>query len=133
MYRVAGYKPRWIGYLTIDDRECVGTCAFKAAPMDDRVEIAYFIFPGNEDHGVATQMAQRLIKIARCNAPMVRIYAQTLPEKNASTRVLEKLGFRKIGVVQHPEDGAVWEWEVTEDPHQGAALDGGSAEFHPRQ
>ncbi len=38
--------------------------------------------------------------------------AQTLPEKNASTRILEKLGFSFMGPVQHPEDGEVWEWRL---------------------
>jgi RimJ/RimL family protein N-acetyltransferase len=39
------------------------------------------------------------------------IRAHTMPEQNASTRVLEKCGFRWLGEVVDPEDGAVWRWE----------------------
>ncbi|MGH7631966.1 MAG: hypothetical protein ACREOF_21740 [Gemmatimonadales bacterium] len=31
--------------------------------------------------------------------------------RNASARVLEKLGFRRLGEVIDPEDGPVWRWE----------------------
>jgi RimJ/RimL family protein N-acetyltransferase len=42
----------------------------------------------------------------------VTIVAQTLPEVNASTRVLQKLGFVHRGTVAHPKDGPVWKWEL---------------------
>ena len=32
------------------------------------------------------------------------------PERSASVRALEKLGFRWDGDVQDPEDGPVWRW-----------------------
>lgn len=35
------------------------------------------------------------------------IGAQTLPENNVSTRILEKLGFGKTGSAIHPDDGEV--------------------------
>jgi hypothetical protein len=34
-----------------------------------------------------------------------------IPEKNHSTRILEKNSFAYLDVVQDPEEGAVWEWE----------------------
>jgi len=39
------------------------------------------------------------------------VRAHTLPEANASTRVLTKCGFQRIGEVIDPEDGLVWRWE----------------------
>ena len=42
---------------------------------------------------------------------MMFAVARQLPEANASTRVLAKSGFRKIGEVTDPEDGLVWRWE----------------------
>jgi hypothetical protein len=33
------------------------------------------------------------------------------PERNASVRILEKLGFAHLGQVVDPEDGPVWRWE----------------------
>jgi RimJ/RimL family protein N-acetyltransferase len=80
--------------------------------MDGRVEIAYFTFPGNEGRGIATAMAKALLGLAKRASPMIRIYAQTLPQHSASTRVLEKLGFQQTVEVDHPEDGKVWEWEL---------------------
>ncbi len=55
-------------------------------------------------------MAERLRSIAKAAAPNVCVTAQTLPEENASTRVLRKLGFVLKGSVIDPGEGTVWEW-----------------------
>ena len=114
LYRAVGYEPPWIGYLAIENGACVGTCGFKSPPQDNRVEIAYFTFPGNESRGVATRMASKLIHLASETAPAVTVAAQTLPEENASTSILKKLRFRLVGTVEHPEDGLVWEWQLSD-------------------
>lgn len=113
MYNATGFVPPWVGYLALDGDDCVGTCAFKAPPADGRVEIAYFTFPGHEGRGIATWMAECLIGLAAREAPGIRLYAQTMPDRNASTHILEKLGFTKTAAVEQPEDGIVWEWELT--------------------
>ena len=123
MYKKTGYQPPWVGYLAVDRTNCVGTCAFKTLPVKGRVEIAYFTFPGNEGRGVATSMAKKLIELAVLECPTVRIFAQTLPEHNASTRVLENLGFRQTVEIDHPEDGRVWEWELADETQKGASED----------
>ena len=112
LYRSVGYEPPWIGYLTIENGTCVGTCGFKAPPQNNRVEIAYFTFPGHESRGVATRMASELLRLAFAKMPAVTVAAQTLPEENASTSILKKLRFRLVGTVEHPEDGLVWEWQL---------------------
>jgi [ribosomal protein S5]-alanine N-acetyltransferase len=112
LYRSVGYQPPWIGYLVFEEDTCVGACGFKAAPHNNRVEIAYFTFPGHESRGVATQMASELISIALNKAPNLTVTAQTLPEENASTSVLKKLQFVRTAALEHPEDGLVWEWEL---------------------
>ena len=112
LYRDVGYEPPWIGYLAVEDGTCVGTCGFKSPPQDNRVEIAYFTFPGHESRGIATQMASELIRRAASQMPAVIVAAQTLPEENASTSILRKLRFRLVGTVEHPEDGPVWEWQL---------------------
>lgn len=114
LYRRAGFTPPWIGYLAILDDEVVGTCSFKSPPKDNQVEIAYFTFPGHEGRGIGTGMALKLIEIARIADRSVAILAQTLPEENASVRILRKLGFAHRGTVVHPEDGNVWEWELAQ-------------------
>jgi RimJ/RimL family protein N-acetyltransferase len=110
LYREAGYEPPWIGYLVVSDGACVGTCAFKCAPKGGRVELAYFTFPGHEGRGLATRMCGELVALARTADPGIIVTAQTLPERNASTRVLEKTGFRFESELDHPEDGRIWEW-----------------------
>lgn len=90
----------------------VGTCGFKAPPdADGVVEIAYFTFPAFEGQGYASAMAEGLMHHAAGAAAVRRVRAHTLPEGNASTRILEKLGFELIGQVIDPEDGPVWRWE----------------------
>jgi [ribosomal protein S5]-alanine N-acetyltransferase len=109
MYSQGVPEVPWVGYLAEEQGVVVGTCAFKSAPVAGEVEIAYFTFPEYEGQGVATRMAQQLIDLAIVNG-VERIKAQTLPERNASTRILEKLGFSLTGTVNHSEDGEIWEW-----------------------
>ena len=111
-YKRSGFENPWCAYFALNDETVVGSCAFKTPVRDENVEIAYFTFPDFERKGYATQMAHALVGIARNSGRSVRIKAQTLPKVNASTRVLSKLGFEKIGSVIHPEDGEVWDWEL---------------------
>jgi len=113
LYSSVGYEPPWTGYLAFEDDTCVGACGFKSPPQNNRVEIAYFTFPAHESRGMATQMASELIRLAREKMPSVIVAAQTLPEENASTSVLTKLRFRLVGALEHPEDGQVWEWQLS--------------------
>ena len=97
------------------DATPVGTCGFKSPPHDGRVEIAYFTFPEFEGCGFASAMAARLLAIARQHSSPIVVAAQILPERNASHKILEKLGFRHVETIDHPEDGRVWEWQLSED------------------
>jgi ribosomal-protein-alanine N-acetyltransferase len=114
LYRIVGYEPPWTGYLALENGACVGTCGFKSPPQNNRVEIAYFTFPEHESRGVATRMAAELIRLALDELTGVTVAAQTLPEENASTSILKKLGFHLVGTIEHPEDGLVWEWQLTD-------------------
>jgi RimJ/RimL family protein N-acetyltransferase len=113
LYESAGFAEPWICYVAVLNSRLVGTCGFKAAPSQGRVEIAYFTFPEYEGKGIATQMARQLVSIARNADADVIVAAQTLPGRNASHRVLEKLGFTCVGQLEHPEDGIVLEWHKT--------------------
>lgn len=119
LYAAAGYAEPWLGYLALEGGTIVGTCAFKGPPAGGSVEIAYFTFPGHEGRGVATAMARALLEIARRADRQVRITAQTLPQENASTAVLRKLGFTLCGSLRHPEDGEVWQWQLETGAHAG--------------
>ena len=109
-YSAAGFMEPWISYLALAGSVPVGICSFKSEPLDGRVEIGYFTFAGHEGRGVATAMAARLVAIAAAEDSRVLVTARTLCARNASHRVLEKLGFRAVGTVEHPRDGMVLEW-----------------------
>jgi RimJ/RimL family protein N-acetyltransferase len=113
MYRATGFVPPWIAYLAVSDGRTVGTCAFKSAPVNGRVEIAYFTFPQFEGRGIATAMARRLIAVARAERPGIVVAAQTLPVRNASNRILEALGFKLAGLAVDADVGEVWEWQLS--------------------
>ena len=112
LYERMGFMPPWLGYFALDGGVCIGTCGFKSPPVDGRVEIAYFTFPGFEGRGHATRMAEAVIERGRIADMNVLISAQTLPQESASTTILRRLGFVLVGTVDHPEDGPVWEWQL---------------------
>lgn len=53
-----------------------------------------------------------LVRFALETKDVKLVRAHTLPEANASTRVLTKCGFRHTEDVVDPEDGPVWRWEL---------------------
>ena len=110
--RMKGAGTPWGGYTALVEGTQVGECAFKSAPVHGRVEIAYHTFDGFERRGFGTQMARALVAIARAAEPSLVVIAQTLRESNASTRILDKIGFTCVRTVLHPEDGEVLEWHL---------------------
>lgn len=110
-YSKIGFHPPWVGYLAMMNGTPVGMGGFKGRPVNNRVEIAYFTFPEKEGMGLGTQTCKALVDMSLASDPRIEITARTLPEKNASTRILAKNGFVLLGAVQDPEDGEVWEWK----------------------
>jgi ribosomal-protein-alanine N-acetyltransferase len=129
LYERSGFVPPWIGYVAVKDNTAVGTCGFKSPLAAGRVEMAYFTFPGHEGQGIATAMARQLLQIAQQADANATVIAQTLPEENASTTILKKLGFHFVGPVDHPEDGQVWEWALPDRPQSGRDLTLGHCTF----
>ena len=101
------------------DGRPLGFGTFKGAPDGHgEVELGYLTFPASEGQGVATAIAAELVRLAWANgAP--RVLAQTLPENGASTRVLEKNGFRRDGIGHDPEVGPVWRWLIAQPKDNG--------------
>lgn len=112
LYQRTGFVQPWIGYLALLDEEIVGTCAFKSPPCDGCVEIAYFTFPGHEGRGIATEMARPLVQLALDTVEGIILTAQTLPEDNATTAILRRLGLVQAGTAHDPEVGEVWAWQL---------------------
>ena len=57
-------------------------------------------------------MASKLIALARRSAAVRQVIAHTVPLKNASTRVLQRVGMTCVGELVDPEDGNVWRWQL---------------------
>ena len=112
LYRRIGYHPPWVSYVAADGIQGVGGGAFVGAPRDGMAEIAYFTLPDFMQRGYATLTARHLIDIARRTSPQTVLRAFTLTEVNASTKILERLGFGRAGVTQDPDAGEVWEWRL---------------------
>lgn len=111
----------WIhGFVLVHQatESVIGKCGFKGPPgADGVVEIAYGVAPEHQGKGYATEAATALVSYAFSHAQVRVVRAHTLPESNASTRVLTKCGFQRVGEVIDPDDGLVWRWER----HNGTA------------
>jgi ribosomal-protein-alanine N-acetyltransferase len=102
----------WCSYVAWDNSTPVGFGGFKGPPEPDGVvEIGYLTFPAATGRGVATDVARGLLLIARRDGAS-SVIAHTLPEANASTRVLEKAGFERNGWGEDSDVGAVWRWRA---------------------
>ena len=94
------------------DNVMIGMCGFTGPPdSDGAVEIAYSIAPAYQGKGYATEAAMALVDFASRDNRVRIIRAHTLAQTNASTRVLEKCGFKKTGEMVDPENNLVWRWE----------------------
>ena len=82
------------------------------APKDGSVEIAYFTLEGSRRQGFAVRTAGVLIEIAKRADPAISIWAKTSPELSASTRILERNGFRRTGLTLDHEIGDAWVWTL---------------------
>jgi RimJ/RimL family protein N-acetyltransferase len=109
-FKKVGYQVPWIGYYASENNVLVGSAAFKGAPRNNKVEIAYGTFQPYRNKGIGTKICRLLVELAVKADPGLIITARTLPEKNFSTRILQKNGFVLSGMVNDPEDGNVWEW-----------------------
>jgi RimJ/RimL family protein N-acetyltransferase len=107
-----GADPWTFGFAVLSIGQVIGSAGFKGPPdADGMVEAAYGIVPLFQGKGYATKALQELVTFAFKEPRVCVLRAHTLPENNASTRVLTKNGFTKFGEVMDPEDGRVWRWE----------------------
>jgi ribosomal-protein-alanine N-acetyltransferase len=112
-----GADPWSLGYTMVrtSDNRAVGQAGYAAPPQDGAVEMAYGVDPEFEGRGYATAAARELMHIAFRDPDVRKVIAHTLAPDNASARVLTKAGLRRVGQVNHPEDGMVWRWEIGRD------------------
>src|ERR1043165_115362 len=111
----------WWTYLLIhvNDNVLVGPCGYQGkADESGMVEIGYSIIPAYQGRGLATEAAQGLIDHAFSHAHIRMVDAHTLPERNGSTRVLEKVGMKHVGTSQDPDVGEAWLWRLNREDYR---------------
>lgn len=105
---------RWGSYFILSPEEKIllGTCGYKGKPGEDGfAEIGYEIKAIHQNKGLATEVTQALTAFA-FSQHLAGVRAHTLPEKNASCKVLEKCRYVFAGEAIDPDDGPVWKWEI---------------------
>ena len=110
----------WWTYLFIHaaDNRLIGLGGFKGPPdAEGMVEIGYAIAPAYRGRGLATEAASGMMKYAFAHPEVNRVDAHTLPERNASVRVLERVGMKYVGPVNDPVDGEIWHWSVKREEY----------------
>ncbi|PCN48125.1 GNAT family N-acetyltransferase [Curtobacterium sp. 'Ferrero'] len=98
----------WIARpLFVDGVEpAVGIAGFHAAPSPEgSVEISYEIDPAHRGRGFASRAAALLVAEARASGRVRTVVASVAPSNEASLRIVRRLGFEQVGVVDDPEDG----------------------------
>ena len=106
---------RWgsLFFIKTDVPALVGLGGFKGPPSTDGVvEIGYAIAPAFRRQGLATDAVEQMLRSARADDAVRAIDAHTLGSDNPSTRLLQRVGFRKIGEWADPTDGPIWHWRV---------------------
>lgn len=100
-------------FITRQDQTLVGYGGYAGKPNEQGVvEIGYQIYVPHRGQGLATEAARGLIDRA-FDEPVVNVVqAHTLAEENASVHVLKKCGMTFVRAIDHPEDGAIWQWRL---------------------
>jgi RimJ/RimL family protein N-acetyltransferase len=91
--------------------QLVGWGGFKGRPADGVAEVGYEIAESHRGRGLATAAAEAMLEEAFTDPDVAAVIAHTLPERNASTRVLEKAGFEFDGEV-FQEGRETWRFRV---------------------
>ena len=108
----AGHPPPWsTTFLIVNDQDSriVGGCGFKTVPKNGRVEVGYGVAPAVQGRGAATEALQLLVHSA-FEAGATEVLAEVAPTNHASTRVVQKAGFEKIGARVNNENEYVVQW-----------------------
>jgi [ribosomal protein S5]-alanine N-acetyltransferase len=108
----AGHPLPWATtFLIVNDEDAriVGGCGFKTVPKLGRVEVGYGVAPSAQRRGAASEALQLLVHRA-FDAGATEVLAEVAPTNHASTRVVQKAGFEKIGSRVDNENECVVQW-----------------------
>jgi ribosomal-protein-alanine N-acetyltransferase len=100
----------WLGRAIVrtdpdGTRRIVGSCGFHAPPgPDGRVEVGYRVEPGYRRQGVASEVVRALFDWAS-EQGVDRFRASVAPGNVPSLAIVDRLGFRQVGVQMDDIDG----------------------------
>jgi len=107
-----GHAALWCQPLLIvrdADQRFVGSGGFKHAPVGGCVEIGYGVAPSARRQGAASAGVAQLLALA-FGAGASAVLAEVLPDNLASTGVVLRLGFRRIGQRIDDDGVALVQW-----------------------
>jgi [ribosomal protein S5]-alanine N-acetyltransferase len=82
------------------DDALVGLCGLVLKPELEEGELWYLLRPDRWGRGLVAEGAARLVEHGFRDLALHRVWASCLPENPASARVLEKMGFRREGLLR---------------------------------
>jgi len=98
----AAWGPRM--FVADDPPRLVGWGGFKGPPRDGTVELGYEIAESCRRRGHATAAVRAMVAEAFTAENVTMVIAHTLPHRNPSNQLLERLGFRFDGEVRQGDD-----------------------------
>ena len=120
-------SPRQLVLAIVDraDDTVAGLCGLVVKPEQEEGELWYLLAPDRWGRGLVTEAAARLVEHAFADLALHRVWASCLPENPASARVLEKLGFRREGLLRqnlriHGAWRDSWLYAILADEWRGA-------------
>jgi [ribosomal protein S5]-alanine N-acetyltransferase len=89
------------GVASKSTNRLVGTAGFHSvSPQNQTAEIAYDLAPDVWGRGIATAVCRELVCWAHASADIIRVQASVLESNARSTRVLERCGFVREGLLR---------------------------------
>ena len=98
------YALNGFGLYLVEDRasgQRVGMCGLVRRPTLDDVDIGFAFLPAWRGRGYAREAARAVFDDARTRLGLCRLVAIVAPENAASARVVEAIGLRYEGLIEH--------------------------------
>lgn len=84
--------------------QMIGTVGFNTwNRLHNRAEISYDLDPICWGHGIMSRAVERVLDFAHTEMNMVRVQATVVTENSRSIKLLERLGFKKEGILEKYE------------------------------
>ncbi|GAA4216262.1 GNAT family N-acetyltransferase [Actinocatenispora rupis] len=89
-----------VPHVIVDDGRIVGRTALSSVIRGffQSCSLSYWVAAADTGRGIGTTVARSMVRIAFDELDLHRVQAETLLDNTASQRVLERVGFTRIGV-----------------------------------